>query len=124
MDPNTINQMMQNPEMMKMAEEMIKTNPNMLSEMMKNMGNTNNPNSLSDMMKNMGNSDQPNPEELLKDKKFQFNDEIRTVNLSNETFNDQNGLVKNFNSETDRYEIFILDLDKSISVKEDNLVIN
>ena len=108
MDPNVLNQMMQNPEMMKMAEEMIKNNPNILS----------------DMMKNMGNNDKSNTEETLKDKKFQFNEEIRTVDLNNETYNNQNGLVKNFNSETNRYEIYILDLDKSISVKEENLVIN
>ena len=108
MDPNLISQMMQNPEMMKMAEEMMKTNPNMLG----------------DMMKNMGNNNERNPEEELKEKKFNFNDEVKFLNLSNETYNDKEGLVKNFNSETNRYEIYILELDKSISIKEDNLILN
>ena len=109
MDPNLISQMMQNPEMMKMAEEMMKNNPNILSDMMNNMG---------------GNNDAPNPEEVLKDKKFQFNDEVKTVNLSNENYNNKDGLVKNYNSETNRYEILVLELEKSISVKEENLILN
>jgi len=109
MDPNLISQMMQNPEMMKMAEDMMKNNPNMLSDIMKNMGGDNNA---------------PNPEEVLKDKKFQFNDEVKTINLSNEVYNDKEGLVKNYNSETNRYEILVLELEKTISVKEENLILN
>jgi len=111
MDPNLISEMMKNPEMMKMAEEMLKKNPNMMNDLMKGMGG--------------GESVvTQTPEQNLEGRRFEFNEEVITNGLKNESFNGQNGMIKNYNSEKDRYEIYIMDMDKSILVREENLVSN
>jgi hypothetical protein len=105
MDPNLMAGMgdiLKNPEMMKQAMEMMKNNPGLMEKMMGDI--------------------QPPPSNNLDDTEYDLDDRVTTCNLNNETYNNQEGLVKSYSIERSRFEVLILSLEKSIYVKPENLV--
>jgi hypothetical protein len=104
MDPNLMSGMadfMKNPEMMKAAMDMLKNNPGMMEQMM-----------------NMGKS----PSNNLEDTEYNYDDKVIISGLKNDTYNNKSGVIRKYNIETSRYDIFISELDKSVSIKESNFI--
>ena len=95
---------MKNPEMMKSAMDMLKNNPGLMEQMMK-----------------MGGNAQPKSTNNLVDTEYNLDDTISIHGLSNDTFNNQIGLVKDYNLEKERYVIYIEELDKTLSIKPNNI---
>ncbi len=127
---NAMGEMMKNPEMMKQMEEMMK-NPDVMDNAMKMMNNPNMAN-LFGGLNNQENSNQENNDNDNDNKndndnndniktKYNENDVLLLVNLKSESFNNKECIVKSFNKETNRYYVFIKSLDRTISVKEENL---
>ena len=109
---NVFQEFMKNPEMLKQSLEMLQNNPAMM-----------------DQFQSMSKSVQENPDILnsfmekdtnLKPK-FKVNDNIITKNLKNTDFNNLNGVIESYDKESNRYYINIPELNKKISIKEDNL---
>ena len=106
MDPNLMSGMgdfMKNPEMMKGMMDMLQNNPGMMEQMM-----------------NMGKS----PSNNLEDTEYNYDDKVTITGLlkKGDTYNNKSGVIRKYNMETSRYDIFISELDKSISIKESNFV--
>ena len=106
MDPNLMSGMgdsMKNPEMMKGMMDMLQNNPGMMEQMM-----------------NMGKS----PSNNLEDTEYNYDDKVTITGLitKGDTYNNKSGVIRKYNTETSRYDIFISELDKSISIKESNFV--
>ena len=134
MDPNmfgNMSEMFKNPEMMKSMEEMMK-NPDIMSNAMKMMSDP----SIMNMFGGMGgsnpetetteqNTDPASPleeqENLFDGLDFMVNDEVLISGLKTDTYNNQIGVIRNYNPDTTRYEVFIEELDKSISIKPENI---
>ena len=106
MDPNLMSDFMKNPEMMKSAMDMLKNNPGLMEQMM-----------------GMGQNDQSKSTNNLDDTEYNLDDTITINGLSNDTYNNQHGLVKDYNQDKDRYVIYIEDLDKTLSIKPTNISI-
>ena len=144
MDPNLMQEFMKNPEMMKSAMDMLKNNPGMMKNIMK-MGNPSdgaNPSSSAnpgsgvnpDMMGNImnmlnpeGNSSsdlEPSTRDNLEETDYSYDDSVFIQGLKTDTYNDKSGLVNGYNQEKSRYEIYLEELDKSISIKEENIKVN
>ena len=104
MDPNLMSGMgdfMKNPEMMKGMMDMLQNNPGMMEQMM-----------------NMGKS----PSNNLEDTEYNYDDKVIISGLKNDTYNNKSGVIRKYNIETSRYDIFISELDKSVSIKESNFI--
>ena len=106
MDPNLMSGMgdfMKNPEMMKGMMDMLQNNPGMMEQMM-----------------NMGKS----PSNNLEDTEYNYDDKVTITGLitKGDTYNNKSGVIRKYNTETSRYDIFISELDKSISIKESNFI--
>ena len=95
MDPNLMSGMgdfMKNPEMMKAAMDMLQNNPGMMEQMM-NMGKP--------------------PSNNLEDTEYNYNDKVTISGLlaqGSETYNNKSGVIRKYNMETSRYDIFISEL--------------
>ena len=117
MDPNMMAGMgdfLKNPEMMKSAMDMLKNNPGMMEQMM-NMGKSfakppQTDNSLDNSQDNLAQTD------------YKCNDSVIIQGLKSDTYNNQPGLIKRYIAETNRYEIYLNDLDKTISIKQNNFI--
>ena len=70
-----------------------------------------------DIMKSMG--EEKNKDDLI-DTKYKLDDNIIIDNLKSEKYNKKNGIIKGFDKKNNRYLVQIEELDKSISIKEDN----
>ena len=134
--------LMRDPNMIKMAVDTMKQNPEMVNNIMKNMGGMmptsdlpnhpetgrqNNPSDLS-INKEPNNSDGETSETNETDSRkslqvtnFSFNQSIITYNLNNQTYNNQNGQIKSFHPEKERFLVNLIDLNQSIYVREKNL---
>ncbi len=145
MDPKMMEQfshLMRDPNMIKMAVDTMKQNPEMVNNIMKNMGgmmptsdlpnhpDTRSQNNSSDLSinKEPNNSDGETSEtnetdsrKSLQDTNFSFNQSIITYNLNNQTYNNQNGQIKSFHPEKERFLVNLIDLNQSIYVREKNL---
>ena len=110
MDPNMMAGMgdfLKNPEMMKSAMDMLKNNPGMMEQMM-NMGKQ-----FSNSKKNPDNLEQTD---------YKCDDPVTIQGLKSDTYNNQHGIIKRYNPETTRYEIYLSDLDKTVSIKQNNFI--
>ncbi len=145
MDPKMMEQfshLMRDPNMIKMAVDTMKQNPEMVNNIMKNMGgmmptsdlpnhpDTRSQNNSSDLSinKEPNNSDGETSETNETDSRkslqvtnFSFNQSIITYNLNNKTYNNQNGQIKSFHPEKERFLVNLIDLNQSIYVREKNL---
>jgi len=92
---------MKNPEMMNNAMDMLKNNP----ELMKKYMNMSNNTKKNDSIENLKNTD------------YKFDETVCITGLSNDTYNNKNGNIRGYNTDTDRYEIFITELNKTIAIK-------
>jgi len=120
MDPNLMNnpemmksmmEMMQNPEIMKNVMGMMQ-NP----EIQKMMQDPNTLNNLSNLMK----PDLAETQNEESDDKFTTGDHIMLTGLTNENYNNKDGIIKGFDKVKNRYLVYVDELEKTISVKEDN----
>jgi len=121
--------MFKNPEMMKSMEEMMK-NPDIMSNAMKMMSDPNIQNMFSGMGANatansedatVENDTIPEEENLFDGLDFMVNDEVFISGLKTDTYNNQTGFIRNYNPESLRYEVYIEEMDKSISIKSENI---
>ena len=105
MDPNLLQGMgdfLKNPDMLKNAMDMLKNNPAMM-EKMANFGKK-----------------FAQPQTNLEQTDFKLDTPVTIKGLKSDTYNNQEGLIKKFNPESKRFEIFLPDLDKTISIKQKN----
>ena len=117
MDPNMMAGMgdfLKNPEMMKSAMDMLKNNPGMMEQMM-NMGK-------SFAKPTQTDNSQDNSQDNLAQTDYKCNDSVIIQGLKSDTYNNQHGLIKRYITETNRYEIYLNDLDKTISIKQNNFI--
>ena len=129
MDPNMMAGMgdfLKNPEMMKSAMDMLKNNPGMMEQMM-NMGKsfakpTQTDNSQDNSQDNSPDNSQDNSQDNLAQTGYKCNDSVIIQGLKSDTYNNQPGLIKRYIAETNRYEIYLNDLDKTISIKQNNFI--
>ena len=131
-DPNMMNmmtEMMKNPETMQKMEQMM-NNPDFMTNAMNMMNNP----SMASLFGNLptqetnennqeeNSTSQNDIDETIKiENKFSENDIINLVNLSYDSYNNQECIVKSFNSTTQRYNVYVKSLEKVISVKEINM---
>ena len=131
-DPNMMNmmtEMMKNPETMQKMEQMM-NNPDFMTNAMNMMNNP----SMASLFGNLptqqtnennqeeNSTSQNDIDETIKiENKFSENDIINLVNLSSDSYNNQECIVKSFNSTTQRYNVYVKSLEKVISVKEINM---
>lgn len=101
MDPKLIGEFMKNPEMMNMAMNMLKTNPGIIENIMK--------------------MHKPK-EDNLSDKKYNLNQEVEIKGLINDEYNGKIGKIEDYHLEKNRYQVFVVNLEKSLYLKEENLV--
>ena len=126
--------MLNNPEMMKSMSEMMTnpeiqkmlSNPDFMKNAMNMMGNMNsmNPNNLN---QNVNNNDSGSESESdnnnqieLEDRLFYDNQKIKIINLKNDDYNQKNAIITSYDSVKKRYNVYIEEVDKSISIKEEN----
>ena len=120
-DPKKLQEMISSPMMQKVMENAgVAKNP-MMESLLKD------PSKLSEIINS------PLGKELLKDpskmksamnpdaKKFTNESKIRLVHLESSEFNNKEGIVKGFNTKSQRYVILVTLLNKKILVKEENL---
>ena len=142
MDPSMLSgmsDMFKNPDMMKSMEEMMK-NPEIMNSAMKMMNDPN----MMNMFGGLGNmGGQPQSEdatqenneesqdneesndgsvEVEENTEFSEGDIVLIVGLKNDTYNNNNGVVRMYNTSTGRYNVFIESLDKVIALKPENLL--
>jgi hypothetical protein len=126
MDPSMMSgfaDMLKNPAMMKTMEDMMK-NPDIMSNAMNMMKDP----SIQNMFSGIP-SDNLTEQELEleleensdNDLEFNVGEIVLIDGLNNDMYNNQNGIIKYYNINTSRYAVFIEELDKTISIKEDNL---
>jgi len=133
---NQINGMMQNPEMMNKVNEMMQ-NPEMMNKVNGMMQNPEMMNKVNGMMQNtqkqtqmkgpgnlnldsiLGNNkkEEPSPE---KENTFSNEDQIFLTGLNNQDYNKKEGVIRGYDDNKKRYLVYIEDIDKQISVKEEN----
>ena len=123
--------MFKNPDMMKSMEEMMK-NPEIVNNAMKMMNYPN-------MMKmfgglgNMANQQSEENNEVQDESidvdnddneiyEFTEGDSVFITGLKNDLYNNKNGVVECYNSDNNRYNVFIESMDKVISLKAENLL--
>jgi len=103
MDPNLLSGLgdfMKNPEMMKQAMEMLQNNPGMMENIM-----------------NMSKQPQNNN---LDDTDYNLDDTVVVHSLKNPDYNQQTAHIRKYNPDTLRYDVHLQDMDKTISIKQDN----
>ena len=138
MDPSMLagmSELFKNPDMMKSMEEMMK-NPEIMNSAMKMMNDPN----MMNMFGGLGNmGGQPQSEdctqendveshkndgsvEVEENTEFSEGDTVLIVGLKNDTYNNNNGIVRMYNTSSGRYTVFIESLDKVIAIKPENLL--
>ena len=124
-----MSEMFKNPDMMKSMEEMMK-NPEIMNSAMKMMNDPNMMNMFGGLG-NMGNQQQTQTEneesndgsvEVEENTEFSEGDTVLIVGLKNDTYNNNNGIVRMYNTSSGRYNVFIESLDKVIAIKPENLL--
>lgn len=129
MDPSMLNnpdmmskmaEMQKDPAFMAQVQEMMK-NPEMMQNMMNMMGGMGGMGDMGGMpdLSGMGGEPPENPENLYL--KYKIGSSVSLVNLKSETYNGKSGLIQSYNSKKQRYVINLNDMDKFISVREDNI---
>ena len=103
MDASKLSEMMKNPAMMKMAQEMLQKNPEMINSLLKNM------------------APKADDTDNLKDTEYSLDSKIVIKDLKTEIYNGKKGLVKDYDTERDRFQVYIAELDKSLYLKAENL---
>ena len=101
---NSMMGMMQNPEIQKMMQD-----PNTL----KNLGNFMNNNASE-------NKNEDDTENVLNT--YTNESKILLTGLNNEEYNKKEGIIKGYDTTKKRYLVYIADIDKQISVKEENCI--
>ena len=96
-----MSEMLKNPEMMKMASEMLKNNPGLMENIMKNGFGPKKDN--------------------LEATPFKLDDTVNISGLSKDEYNNKLGSIKSYNSDKSRFEVYVNDLNKSLYLKELNL---
>ena len=133
MDPSMLagmSEMFKNPDMMKSMEEMMK-NPEIMNNAMKMMNDPN----MMNMFGGLGNmGGQPQSEEtedneesqgsvdVEEETEFTKGDTVFITGLKNDTYNNKNGVVQCYNRSTERYNVFIETLEKTIALKPENIL--
>jgi hypothetical protein len=126
MNPNDL---MKDPQIMNNVMEMMK-DPEMMKNMMNMMNNPDMMNNISNMMKNpdmmnnisnMMNNNNQESDISIENNNFKKNDKIIMYGLSNDLYNNKIGFIQNYNSNNNRYIVFIEELNKTISLKESNI---
>lgn len=157
MDPNSLNDLLSNPDTLNEMKNMMKdpnimnqmnqmmSDPNMMSNIMNMMGGGLNPGA------NLNNSNDSNSEDNfdneqdyqdkvgdldlnglndlenvdigrpIRETLYIENDNVLITNLNNKKYNNKPAVVLNFDKITNRYVVYILELDKHLSIKEENL---
>jgi hypothetical protein len=149
MDPNLMSQMFSNPDTMKSMEEMMQ-NPDIMENAMKMMSNPDimkmfggANGGMPDMASmfgggggggGVGDESEPNlngsaieveseSESDYEELPFNVDDQVVLSGLKNEEFNGKNGVVTEYFKEKNRYVVFIEDMDKTVSLREENLTL-
>ena len=99
-----IDKLLEDPQMLQNAVEMLKKNPKIL-ETMASLGNQ-------------------NVNDNLLDTSYNLNDKVIIENLMKSEFNGKLGIVKDYNKEKERYSVYIEEIDKTVLIKEKNIKIN
>ena len=122
MDPNLMSQMFSNPDMMNSMQEMMK-NPEIMKSAMDMMKNP----EIMNMFGGLENSgsqvcqEDCDDCEQCEENTFNTDDVVTLQNLKSEVYNGKQGVVREFLTDRERYSIYIEELDKTISVKEENI---
>lgn len=128
---NSMSEMMKNPEMLKQMEEMMK-NPDIMSNAMNMMNDPSMANLFGGSMPNLNPEQETENNNCCNNKscdsvksecetKFSKDDKVKLLNLKSESYNGQECVVRHYDCETNRYNVFVNSMEKIISVKEDNL---
>lgn len=136
MDPNLMSQMFSDPQMMSSMQEMMK-NPDFMNNAMKMMnnpeiskmfggldgdGNGNGVDSnANDGVECGGCGDCENNEPVEIETTFFCDDRVLLSGLKSEEYNGQTGIVREYLNDRERYSVYIEEMDKTISIREENL---
>lgn len=130
MDPNLMSQMFSDPQMMKSMQEMMK-NPDFMANAMKMMNNP----EISKMFGGLGDEsaggdecDGCNDCETTNDpveieRTFACDDIVSLSGLKTEEYNGKKGVVREYLNDRERYSVYIEEMDKTISLREENLTL-
>ena len=124
MDPNLMSQMFSDPQMMKSMQEMMK-NPDFMANAMKMMNNP----EISKMFGGLGDeSPAGNDCETTNDpveieRTFACDDIVSLSGLKTEEYNGKKGVVREYLTDRERYSVYIEEMDKTISLREENLTL-
>ena len=129
MDPNLMSQMFSDPQMMSSVQEMMK-NPDFMANALKMMNNP----EISKMFGGLGgdNSNANGGDEcdgcndcgpIEIERTFSCDDVVTLTGLKSEEYNGKLGLVREYLTDRERYSVYIEDMDKTISLKEENLTL-
>ena len=120
---NNVNGMMQNPEMMNKVNGMMQ-NPEMMEKVNGMMQNTQKqtqmkgPGSLNlDSILGNNKKEESNPK---KEDTFSNEEKVLLTGLNDQDYNKKEGLIRGYDDNKKRYLVYIEDIDKQISVKEEN----
>lgn len=103
-DNLNMDKLLEDPQMLQNAMEMLKKNPKIL-ETMASLG-------------------KQNVNDNLLDTPYNLDDKVMVENLMKSEFNGKLGIVKNYNKEKERYSVYIEEIDKTVLIKEKNIKIN
>lgn len=117
----SFSQMMNDPNMMKNVMEIMQDPEKMknIMNLMKDIG--------IDNSDSMDNNDNSSVEEITENRwdelTFNENDKIKIHGLKNDIYNGKIGIIKEYDNITERYTIFIEELNKSIAIMEDKCIL-
>jgi hypothetical protein len=157
MDPNSLNDLLSNPETMNEMKNMM-NDPNIMGQMNQMMSDPNMMTNIMNMMGGLGEASTPprnnsnsssednfDNEQNYQDKvgeldlndlnelenvdigqpirktEFVENDYVLIVNLKNKNYNNKPALILNYDKITNRYVVYLKELEKHLSIKEINL---
>jgi hypothetical protein len=132
MDPNLMSQMFNDPQMMNSMQEMMK-NPDFMDNAMKMMNNP----EISKMFGGLGGDngstevdecegcdDCENTNEPIEiERTFSCDDIVSLSGLKSEEYNGKQGIVREYLNDRERYSVYIEEMDKTISLREENLTL-
>lgn len=129
MDPNLMSQMFSDPQMMSSMQEMMK-NPDFMANAMKMMNNP----EISKIFGGLGGDDSNTTGEeecggcddcgpIEIENTFSCDDVVTLSGLKSEEYNGKTGVVREYLTDRERYSVYIEEMDKTISLREENLTL-
>ena len=115
MNPEIMQNLMNNIDTSKLQDIIKNIDPKVLENLIKNID----PSLIANLMKNESMTSSNNP--VNNNSKYKIGSKIIIKNLNNNLFNNKIGKVLSINQDNYRYNICIDDSEKIISIKEDNI---